>query len=345
MVGKERGMSSLRPATTGERKSGFTLVELLVVITIIAILIALLLPAVQSAREAARRLQCSNHLKQMGLACLAHEHIHGFLPSSGWGWAWVGDPDRGFGRRQPGGWIYNILPYMEQQVLHDLGAGKAANAKKAEAARMTTTPLSWFNCPTRRQPLVYPVRTEYSTLARNAFNANPVLVHARADYAANAGDKYSNQHVDEGPPTLEAGDNHTYQTPWYPLPGDSTGVSFQHSEVKLTQVSDGTSNTYLVGEKYLNPDDYATGLDAADNLSAYEGYDIDMNRWTSLVDGPMQDQAGNSQAYRFGSAHAISFNMAFCDGSVQAINYTITSEIHRCLGNRQDGKPIDAKKL
>ena len=99
-------------------KRGFTLVELLVVITIIAILIALLLPAVQSAREAARRTQCLNDLKQIALGFLEHEANHKILPTGGWSFVMVGDPNRGFDKHQPGGWNYNVLPFIEQQALY-----------------------------------------------------------------------------------------------------------------------------------------------------------------------------------------------------------------------------------
>src|SRR3954469_8325737 len=105
------------------KRRGFTLVELLVVIAIIGILVALLLPAVQAAREAARRTQCQNHLKQMATGMMLHEAANKFLPVGGWCAVRSGDPDLGYGRAQPGGWPYNILSYIEETALHDMGSG------------------------------------------------------------------------------------------------------------------------------------------------------------------------------------------------------------------------------
>jgi type II secretory pathway pseudopilin PulG len=95
----------------------------LVVIAIIGILVAMLMPAIQSARESGRRTTCANQLKQLAFAALNHHNTHKTLPAGGWGYAWIGDPDRGNGRKQPGGWIYNSLPYLEETNLHDLGMG------------------------------------------------------------------------------------------------------------------------------------------------------------------------------------------------------------------------------
>ena len=149
---KNPGVDSVRHRTL----RGFTLVELLVVIAIIGILIALLLPAIQAAREAARRSQCKNNLKQMGLAAQNHLSTQKCFPSGGWGFLWVGDPDRGYGSNQPGGWQYSILPFIDQRQIREVGKGLSVNQKYDALAEMQAYALPTFNCPTRRGATVGP---------------------------------------------------------------------------------------------------------------------------------------------------------------------------------------------
>src|SRR5712671_205688 len=118
-------MLSVPSSNQRRSRSGFTLIELLVVIAIIAVLIGLLLPAVQKVREAAARTQCQNNLKQFGIGMHSCHDVAGSFPSSGWGWLWVGDPDRGQGKKQPGGWTFNVLPFIEQGNFFALGSGQA----------------------------------------------------------------------------------------------------------------------------------------------------------------------------------------------------------------------------
>lgn len=128
-------------------QTGVTLIELLVVLAIIGVLIGLLLPAVQYAREAARRSSCANNLKQIGIGILHHESTHQFFPTGGWGPDWVGDPDAGFTEKQPGGWIFNILPYVEANNVREIGRGLAKEKKENQPVAATRKSISCFPLP------------------------------------------------------------------------------------------------------------------------------------------------------------------------------------------------------
>jgi prepilin-type N-terminal cleavage/methylation domain-containing protein len=114
------------------RPGGFTLIELLIVVGIIGLLLQMALPAVQSAREAARQTACRSNLKQLGLAVQLHENARRTLPSGGWHFTWIGEPERGSGDRQPGGWAFSVLDYIEEKNLRNsvLGATSGAGGRR-----------------------------------------------------------------------------------------------------------------------------------------------------------------------------------------------------------------------
>jgi prepilin-type N-terminal cleavage/methylation domain-containing protein len=327
-------------------RSAFTLVELLVVITIIGILIALLLPAVQAAREAARRMQCSNNLKQLALGCLNHEQAQGFFPTGGWYWSWGGDPDRGFNRRQPGGVMYNLLPYIEQQASHDLGKGQSYANKKPYLAQMQQVALSALYCPTRRSAILYP----YIYGANTLHNIGVITKCSRTDYAANAGTFGPNWQGQFFPTSGNPADADLPSMKW-PDTSKMTGVIYTASTTRMADIKDGTSNTYLVCEKYLDPDHYFDGSQWGDDGPIYAGYDWGHERWaiydsvSRTYELPRQDTPGYADPTAFGSAHSGSFNAALGDGSVRSVSYMIDTIIHGSLCDRDDKRIIDGSKF
>jgi prepilin-type N-terminal cleavage/methylation domain-containing protein/prepilin-type processing-associated H-X9-DG protein len=325
------------------RKSAFTLVEVLVVIAIIGILIALLLPAVQMAREAARKMQCVNNLKQIALAALHHEQAANNLPTGGWGFNWVGDPDRSHARRQPGGFFYNILPYIEEQNLHDSAKVGDPAAKNRLSALMLMQPVPGFNCPSRRVLPLNPVNPTYDTLvnAASAFAVDPNAAWFHADYKANGGSEMHQWVM--GPSSWADGDS-LAATAYFQSDANAlnarknNGVCYQHSVVVNADIADGTSHTYLLGEKNLNPDQYFTGIDFSDDHPFLGADDFDLVGWADTP--PLRDQRGVSSTIStpFGSNHPYTFNMAFCDGSVDSLDFDVDLTVHKknaCRNDRQ----------
>lgn len=331
-------------------RSGITLIELLIVIAIITLLLQIALPAIEMSREAARRTQCQNNLRQITLAFQNHHDTQGYYPSSGWGWQWVGHPDRGFGKDQPGGWAYNILPFIEEQAVRQIGSGLPEGSREQQLAilQANATPIPLFNCPSKRLPRTYPmIATGYVKLA----GFSPLLPDecregdgdkcrvARSDYAVNSGNL--NPGNDSGPNSLSDGDSELWE--WKYSGKDrvkQNGISHQRSQVKAAQITDGLSKTYCVGEKYIPVAEYKTGKWQNDDLSKFAGHDGDNNRYTANPDHVVRRLTPDSELptnQHFGSAHPTVFHMSFCDGSVRPIPYDFDPEVHRLLGGRDDG--------
>jgi len=330
------------------KRNGFTLVELLVVIAIIGILVALLLPAIQAAREAARRTQCKNQLRQIAVAMLNHENAFGYFPTGGdIPWPNIEDYITGgkpnSAARQGLGWAYQILPYLEQGAIKGLVTQQQLDE--------TVVPL--YFCPSRRAP------------TRSTFNAAAAgrMLGWGIDYAAVVPGRI-HPFVTNDELAIK-GCNPSLCT-WKDLPRDDEVADvlgiivrtpyYVPAKVDLpnppptkpAQVTDGLSHTILITEKRLRPSQYETG-DWHDDRGWTDGWDADTIRSTSFPirhDADVDAELTNGQFGNcVGSAHAAGVNAAFGDGSVRVLSYDIDRKLFNYLGHRSDGEVVDSESF
>jgi prepilin-type N-terminal cleavage/methylation domain-containing protein/prepilin-type processing-associated H-X9-DG protein len=287
----------------------FTLVELLVVIAIIGVLVALLLPAIQAAREAARRSQCANNLKQLGLAVQLHHTAKKTFPTG-----------RNKTDEQSVSWAYYCLPYIEQQAMYQAYRPSLAVYHKDNAA-VFRSPVATFFCPSRRAPVADRDFDTNDGAATPPPDADAAGKAAGGDYAANSGEEpgYENANGDDYDPT-------------------ETGPIFTRSRINEKHVTDGLSNTFVIGEKFIT-DQLEEGATAPApgtehaffGDSAILAGDSKQTIMRSTEDGFPEGSPDDDDNKRFGSEHNQQCHFVFLDGSVRLLSYSIDRGVYEAL--------------
>jgi len=321
-----------RSCRTG--RSAFTLIELLVVIAIIAILIGLLLPAVQKVREAAARIKCQNNLKQIGLAWHNHHDSLGYFPTTGGRyWDDANGPIPAKSSPSPflldlttqqAGWQFQILPYIEQDNLwRQSPPGNNNPSTLARNAVIDATVVQTYVCPSRGANLYSSLGNSGRLWFRCAYTATyGTAVEAPGDGNATA----SHVHVNGG-----------------------MGVWNFEARLNVSGVSDGLSNTIMVGEKYVAVSRYGADDWGSESISRGHGWADARRCWglpqpdtvnRTAGQSTVPDDGGGEVNQRLGSAHTTGFGVVNGDGSVRFLRYNLDLPSYRNMCVRDDGNVI-----
>jgi prepilin-type N-terminal cleavage/methylation domain-containing protein len=319
------------------RRRGFTLVELLVVIAIIGVLVGLLLPAIQAARESARRMQCANHLKQIATASHLLLDAHRYFPTAGRG-PWpeitvVGDVLASPGAQEVG-WAYQILPYLELKNIQEIRSTLPSGQWRAQLVELLvgSQGVPFYFCPSRRSPSTQEVKQG--------------IFRYLMDYASTVP---TNRNLDQIPefdwgefwcgaePTSKNKDSTFICT--------ALGIIARSPRygkaTRPDQVTDGLSQTMMYGEKWLNPSQYQTGS-WHDDRGWTDGYDPDITRSTAQPPRPDDLVEDENEGFAMGGAHPAGMNTAFGDGSIHFVTFDVDPVTFNRWGNRQDERAVEA---
>jgi len=310
---------------------GFTLVELLVVIAIIGVLVALLLPAVQAARESARRMQCANHLKQIGLA------IHNFEDANK-----VLVPAR---MENYGGvtWAVFILPYLEQTAFAqqwDLNRWYYDQGLNGNTTRQTQ--LKVMYCPSRQRNLKVSQNNDIPEVGSSAAPANVNVPGALGDYASSNGDTDAdfiiapNGALIQALVTYTSGQINPTMNGQVLCSAPPCVVQTWVSRTRLSMITDGTSNTLVIGEKYVRLSSYGNNEDTA----LYNGDRPDPTLRVAGPKFPLAWTVNEPYNRQFGGIHPGICQFVFLDGSVRPVSTVTSGTILGLLARRDDGAAV-----
>ncbi|MFN7842198.1 MAG: DUF1559 domain-containing protein [Pirellula sp.] len=307
------------------KATGFTLIELIVVIAVLTLLVALVFPALNAAREASRVGKCKSNLRQIGLAVSQFRTAQREFPSCGWGSKWYAISDLGFSTDQPGGWFYRISPFLEVELnsLHPT-VEEIQNSPAFDYSRVAKQRVPIFHCPSKPDRFSENRRVPVSM-------AHGVFINQchKPDYALSLGPWRTGDVLNSpyGPQELQ-------DATGYSWPNDGwLGIAKRRSGRKENEILDGESQTILAGEKRI--DRFMT-LRAGDDQPYWTGCGKDTCRWTAFLGRDFTFFYGAMTG--FGSSHGGFTVFVRCDGSVHSESNNIDPKVLDLLGDIAGGQ-------